>query len=179
MSVPKAVYASQQAGLSFNLNASKENGSSGGKGNGGDYMSNFKSLLISSPTKQASSNAMDEDENSPYSNNQPSTNSSKTKNQSKSGGYKEADSSQKSPIQPNAADILLKKKPTAESERENAERVDALLMDLFPERFQKPEAKKGKTKGKKVASLASAAVSSVGSGGYNKNQVRHFFFHIK
>jgi hypothetical protein len=40
-------------------------------------------------------------------------------------------------LSPNAADLHLVKKPTAESERENAERVDALLMELFPERYEK------------------------------------------
>lgn len=60
-------------------------------------------------------------------------------------------------------------KPTAEDERENAERVDALLMELFPERF---EGKKGK-KGKSTKKAATGGV------GYSKNQVRnwvHFTF---
>jgi ribosomal protein L29 len=83
---------------------------------------------------------------------------------------------------PNAADLLLmaNKKPTAESERENAERVDALLMELFPERFEKQQQqqqKKGKGKGTKKAAAAALAAASggaaagLGIGAFNKNQV--------
>jgi hypothetical protein len=46
-------------------------------------------------------------------------------------------SKQQQQLSPNAADMHLAKRPTAESERENAERVDALLMELFPERYEK------------------------------------------
>lgn len=63
--------------------------------------------------------------------------------------------------EPSAADLILlsKKQPTAGEERENAERVDALLMELFPERYEKKKAKAPKA-GKK------------GNAGYSKNQVR-------
>ena len=99
--------------------------------NGEDYMNGFKSLLSSSPPKNASGSKLS------------------------------------SPVMPNAADVILAKKPTVESERENAERVDALLMELFPERFEKQQqGKKGKTKGtKKAAAGAGAGL------GYSKNQV--------
>ena len=70
-----------------------------------------------------------------------------------------------SPVMPNAADVILAKKPTVESERENAERVDALLMELFPERFEKQQqGKKGKAKGTKKAGAGAGL-------GYSKNQV--------
>jgi hypothetical protein len=85
---------------------------------------------------------------------------------------------------PNAADLLLmaNKKPTVESERENAERVDALLMELFPERFEKQQQqqKKGKGKGTKKATAAALAAASGGAAAgtgisaFNKNQVRCF-----
>lgn len=61
-----------------------------------------------------------------------------------------------------AADKILimnsKKQPTAGEERENAERVDILLMELFPERYEKKKPKQLKA-GKK------------GNAGYSKNQV--------
>lgn len=66
-----------------------------------------------------------------------------------------------SPVrEPTAADLILlsKKQPTAGEERENAERVDALLMELFPERYEKKKQKAPKA-GKK------------GNVGYSKNQV--------
>lgn len=69
---------------------------------------------------------------------------------------------QPSPLDASALDLLPTRKPTVDDERENAERVDALLMELFPERFEGKKGKKGK--GTKKASAAAA--------GYSKNQVR-------
>ena len=65
--------------------------------------------------------------------------------------------------EPSAADLILlsKKQPTPGEERENAERVDALLMELFPERYDKKTKKPKAGGGKKAAA------------GYNKNQVSH------
>lgn len=65
--------------------------------------------------------------------------------------------------EPSAADLILlsKKQPTPGEERENAERVDALLMELFPERYDKKTKKPKAGGGKKAAA------------GYNKNQVRN------
>lgn len=125
------------------------------EGDGGEnYMVAFKSLTITSPSKE-----------------ETQAHSNSTKERSPQGV-------------PNVADLLLHKRSAAEgSERENAERVDALLMELFPERFQKQaeQAKKGKaTKTSKKATalaLATAAASAgvtagAGSGvGYSKNQV--------
>lgn len=64
--------------------------------------------------------------------------------------------------EPSAADLILlsRKQPTPGDERENAERVDALLMELFPERYDKKSKKPKAGGGKKAAA------------GYNKNQVR-------
>lgn len=64
--------------------------------------------------------------------------------------------------------ILPPKKRTAEDDRENAERVDALLMELFPERF---EGKKAGKKGGKGIKKAAAGSASGGGAGYSKNQV--------
>lgn len=69
--------------------------------------------------------------------------------------------------EPSAADLILlsKKQPTAGEERENAERVDALLMELFPERYEKKKQKAPKA-GKK------------NNAGYSKNQVRVVYNHM-
>jgi hypothetical protein len=133
-------------------------GHGAGAGHDEDYMSAFKSLIDASPSKQGQ----------------------------KQFDFSEGSNSSKklSPKPLNAADLLLQKRPTAESERENAERVDALLFELFPERFQKQEQVGKKTKGKvskKASALALAKEIAAGAGvgigagaaaGYNKNQVK-------
>jgi hypothetical protein len=129
-------------------------GHGAGSGHDEDYMSAFKSLVDASPSKQGQ----------------------------KQFDFSEGSSKKLSPKPLNAADLLLQKRPTAESERENAERVDALLFELFPERFQKQEqvGKKGKGKvSKKASALALAKEIAAGAGvgigagaGYNKNQVK-------
>jgi hypothetical protein len=131
-------------------------GHGAGAGHDEDYMSAFKSLVDASPSKQGQ----------------------------KQFDFSEGSSKKLSPKSLNAADLLLQKRPTAESERENAERVDALLFELFPERFQKQEQVGKKTKGKvskKASALALAKEIAAGAGvgigagaaaGYNKNQVK-------
>jgi hypothetical protein len=131
-------------------------GQGAGAGHDEDYMSAFKSLVDASPSKQGQ----------------------------KQFDFSEGSSKKLSPKPLNAADLLLQKRPTAESERENAERVDALLFELFPERFQKQEQAGKKTKGKvskKASALALAKEIAAGAGvgigagaaaGYNKNQVK-------
>ena len=52
LSAPKASYATHQTGMSFNAHASKEKISGGNNdGDSHSYMSNFKTLLESSPKK--------------------------------------------------------------------------------------------------------------------------------
>lgn len=122
----------------------------------GDYMNAFKSMIDASPPKNGAAN-------------------------SSSGMNSNRDSVQSlSPKFLNAADSILSKRPTAESERENAERVDALLMELFPERFQKQQEqaavgkKGGKAKGsKKAAALVAATAAAAAGAGFNKNQVQY------
>lgn len=126
------------------------------EGDGGEnYMMAFKSLTITSPAKQTQQ--------------EETLTLSHTKSEQSPKGV------------PNIADLMLHKRSAEQpSERENAERVDALLMELFPERYQKQASdKKGKgTKTSKKATalaLATAAVSAGAGGGYIKNQVPHDF----